>query len=69
MTLAQAKQTDAGSVTVAFSDQPLELKSLHAIDPSGQIFDTSFSEWKTRDLRWTRAMFHFQPPNAGKRHR
>lgn len=66
--LVQAKDAGAGSVTVAFADQPLELRGWRLIDPQGQITDVTFSNWKF-GMALDPALFHFQAPDSGRRHR
>jgi outer membrane lipoprotein-sorting protein len=66
--LVQAKDATAGSVTVAFSDQPLELRGWRLVDAQGQVTDVTFSDWKLGPSL-DPALFHFQAPDSGKRHR
>jgi outer membrane lipoprotein-sorting protein len=68
VTLAQAKDPGAGSVTVAFADQPIELRGWRLIDGQGQITDVTFQNWKF-GMTLDSALFHFTDPNSGKRHR
>jgi outer membrane lipoprotein-sorting protein len=66
--LVQAKDAEAGSVTVAFGDPPLELRGWRLADPQGQTTDVTFSDWKF-GMSLDPALFHFQAPDSGKRHR
>lgn len=67
-TLVAAKGDADGAVTVAFADQPLELRGWRLQDGQGQITDVTFTNFKlggTLDP----ALFHFDDPSGGKRHR
>jgi outer membrane lipoprotein-sorting protein len=66
--LVQAKDAGAGSVTVAFADEPLELRGWRLVDGQGQVTDVTFSNWKL-GVSLDAALFHFQAPDSGKRHR
>jgi outer membrane lipoprotein-sorting protein len=66
--LVQAKDADAGSVTVAFGDQPLELRGWRLTDGQGGATDVAFSDWKF-GMPLDAKLFHFKDPNAGKRGR
>jgi outer membrane lipoprotein-sorting protein len=68
VTLTQAQKDADGTVTVAFSDSPLELRGWRLIDGQGQITDVSFSDW-TFGATLDPGLFKFQDPNGGKRHR
>jgi outer membrane lipoprotein-sorting protein len=68
-TLTRAKSEGDGSVTVAFSDQPLELRGWRLLDGQGQITDVSFANWKF-GMPLDPSLFHFVDPNRnGKRGR
>jgi outer membrane lipoprotein-sorting protein len=67
-TLVRAKGDGDGSVTVAFSDQPMELRGWRLVDGQGQITDVSFSNWKF-GVSLDPGLFKFQEQNSGKRHR
>jgi len=66
--LVQTHDSSAGSVTIAFTDQPLELRGWRLVDPGGQITDVTFSNWRF-GMTLDPGLFHFESPNAGKRHR
>jgi outer membrane lipoprotein-sorting protein len=66
--LVQAKDADAGSVTVAFGDQPLELRGWRLTDGQGGITDVAFSDWKY-GMPLDAKLFHFKDPKDGKRGR
>jgi outer membrane lipoprotein-sorting protein len=66
--LAQSKDAGDGSVTVAFSDQPLELRGWRLIDGQGQITDVTFSNWRF-GMSLAPALFHFEDPRGGRRGR
>jgi outer membrane lipoprotein-sorting protein len=68
VSIVQAKDPSAGSVTVAFSDQPLELRGWTLVDAQGQTTAVTFSDWKL-GASLDQALFHFQAPDSGKRHR
>jgi outer membrane lipoprotein-sorting protein len=68
VTLVQSSDADAGSVTIAFADQPLALRGWRLIDGQGQITDVSFEDWKL-GMPLDAALFHFKAPESGKRHR
>jgi len=68
VTLTDAKNPGEGSVTVAFTDQPLELRSWRITDPQGQATDVTLLNWRL-GASLDSALFRFQAPNAGKRHR
>lgn len=68
VTLTRAKNDGDGSVTVAFSEQPLELRGWRLIDGQGQITDVTFANWKF-GMTLDPALFHFDAPNRGKRGR
>jgi outer membrane lipoprotein-sorting protein len=68
-TLTRAKNEGDGSVTVAFSDQPMELRGWRLLDGQGQITDVSFANWKF-GMPLDSSLFHFVDPNRnGKRGR
>jgi outer membrane lipoprotein-sorting protein len=67
-TLTRTKDEGDGSVTVAFSDQPLELRGWRLIDGQGQLTDVTFSNWRF-GMAFDPSLFHFDPPNKGKRGR
>jgi outer membrane lipoprotein-sorting protein len=67
-TLTRTKNDGEGSVTVAFSDQPLELRGWRLLDGQGQITDVTFANWKF-GMPLDAALFHFDPPNKGRRGR
>ncbi len=68
VTLVRAKGEGDGTVTVAFSDQPLELRGWRLVDGQGQTTDVSFSGWKF-SMPLDSNLFKFQQQNSGKRHR
>jgi outer membrane lipoprotein-sorting protein len=68
-TLTRAKNDGEGAVTVAFADQPLELRGWRLIDGQGQITDVSFANWKF-GMTLDPSLFHFTDPTRnGKRGR
>jgi outer membrane lipoprotein-sorting protein len=68
-TLVKAKGESDGQVTVAFSDQPMELRGWRLVDGQGQITDVSFTNWKF-GMTLDPALFHFTDlTHAGKRGR
>jgi outer membrane lipoprotein-sorting protein len=66
--LVPTKDTTQGSVTVAFSDDPLELRGWRLADTQGQVTDVTFANWKF-GMALSPDLFHFQDPGSGKRHR
>ena len=68
VSLAEAKGDADGTVTVAFADQPLELRGWRLVDGQGQITDVTFSNMKL-GMSLDPSLFHFDDPNGGKRHR
>jgi len=66
--LVDAKSPDQGSVTLAFSDQPIELRGWRLVDGQGQTTDVTFSEWKF-GMSLASNLFHFQEAQSDKRHR
>jgi outer membrane lipoprotein-sorting protein len=68
LTLVQTADSGAGAVTVAFSDQPLELRGWRLVDPQGQITDVAFANWKL-GMPVDSRLFHFESPRKGKRGR
>jgi len=68
VTLVEEKEPGAGSVTIAFADQPLELRAWRVADGQGQVTDVTFSGWRL-GLSLDPGLFHFRDPNAGVRHR
>jgi len=66
--LADPKSPGEGSVTVAFGDQPLELKGWRLVDGQGQTTDVTFNGWKY-GMTLDPELFHFEPAHAGKRGR
>jgi outer membrane lipoprotein-sorting protein len=68
-TLVRPKNEGDGSVTVAFGDNPIELRGWRLVDGQGQTTDVSFSNWKF-GMSLDPALFHFVDPNRnGKRGR
>ena len=67
-TLTRAKNDGEGSVTVAFSDQPLELRGWRLLDGQGQTTDVTFANWKF-GMALDPALFHFDSPRQGRRGR
>jgi outer membrane lipoprotein-sorting protein len=68
VTLVEVKEPGAGSVTIAFTDEPLELRSWRITDAQGQPTDVTFSGWHV-GVPLDPGLFHFQDPKAGVRHR
>jgi outer membrane lipoprotein-sorting protein len=68
LTLAEAKGDADGTVTVAFTDQPLELKGWRLVDGQGQTTDVTFSNFRL-GMSLDPALFHFDAPHQGKRGR
>ena len=67
--LVRAKSESDGQVTVAFSDQPMELRGWRLVDGQGQVTDVSFSGWKF-GMALDPSQFHFvDPTHGGKRGR
>jgi len=68
-TLVRDKNEGDGSVTVAFADNPMELRGWRLVDGQGQTTDVSFANWKF-GMALDPALFHFVDPNhQGKRGR
>jgi len=67
-TLVRSKSEGDGSVTVAFGDNPIELRGWRLVDGQGQTTDVTFSNWKF-GMSLDPALFHFVDPNHGKRGR
>jgi outer membrane lipoprotein-sorting protein len=68
LTLAEAKGDADGTVTVAFADQPIELRGWRLVDGQGQTTDVTFSNFKI-GMSLDPALFHFDAPHQGKRGR
>ncbi len=68
VSLAEAKGDADGTVTVAFADQPLELRGWRLVDGQGQITDVTFSNMKL-GMPLDPALFHFNDPHGSKPHR
>jgi len=66
--LADSKAPEEGSVTVAFADQPIELRGWRLQDGQGQTTDVTFANWKF-GMDLASSLFHFQAPQSDKRHR
>ena len=66
--LADPKSPEEGSVTVAFADQPIELRGWRLTDGQGQTTDVTFADWKF-GMDLPASLFHFDPAHAGKRGR
>jgi outer membrane lipoprotein-sorting protein len=68
-TLVGDKSEGDGSVTVAFGDNPIELRGWRLVDGQGQTTDVSFSNWKF-GMSLDPTLFHFvDPTRNGKRGR
>jgi len=68
-TLVRSKSEGDGSVTIAFADNPMELRGWRLVDGQRQTTDVSFSNWKF-GMSLDPALFHFVDPNRkGKRGR
>jgi outer membrane lipoprotein-sorting protein len=67
-TLVRSKSEGDGSVTVAFGDNPIELRGWRLVDGQGQTTDVTFSNWKF-GMSLDPTLFHFVDPNHGKRGR
>jgi outer membrane lipoprotein-sorting protein len=67
-TLVRSKSEGDGSVTVAFGDNPVELRGWRLVDGQGQTTDVTFSNWKF-GMSLDPKLFHFVDPNHGKRGR
>src|SRR5271170_987423 len=67
-TLVRSKSEGDGSVTVAFGDNPIELRGWRLVDGQGQTTDVTFSNWKF-GMSLDPVLFHFVDPNHGKRGR
>src|ERR1700733_7736731 len=66
-TLVRDKSEGDGSVTVAFGDNPIELRGWRLVDGQGQTTDVSFANWKF-GMSLDPALFHFvDPTRNGKR--
>jgi len=61
-TLVRSKSEGDGSVTVAFADNPIELRGWRLVDGQGQTTDVTFSNWKF-GMSLDPALFHFVEPN------
>ena len=48
--------------TVAFADNPIELRGWRLVDGQGQTTDVTFSNWKF-GMPLDPALFHFVEPN------
>jgi outer membrane lipoprotein-sorting protein len=66
--LAQSKDAGDGSVTVAFSDQPIELRGWRLVDGQGQVTDVTFANWRF-GMTLAASLFHFEGPHPGKQGR
>jgi outer membrane lipoprotein-sorting protein len=68
-TLVRSKAEGEGSVTVAFGDNPIELRGWRLVDGQGGTTDVSFSNWKF-GMSLDPTLFHFvDPTRNGKRGR
>ena len=67
-TLVRSKSEGDGSVTVAFGDNPIELRGWRLVDGQGQTTDVTFTNWKF-GMSLDPVLFHFVDPNRGKRGR
>lgn len=68
-TLVRPKNEGDGSVTVAFGDNPIELRGWRLVDGQGGTTDVTFSNWKF-GMPLDASLFHFvDPTHAGKRGR
>jgi outer membrane lipoprotein-sorting protein len=68
-TLVRAKSEGDGSVTVAFGDDPIELRGWRLVDAEGGTTDVSFANWKF-GMPLDPTLFHFvDPTRNGKRGR
>jgi outer membrane lipoprotein-sorting protein len=65
-TLVRSKNEGDGSVTVAFADNPIELRGWRLVDGQGQTTDVSFSNWKF-GMSLDPALFHFVDPNRSRK--
>lgn len=68
VSLAEAKGDADGTVTVAFADQPLELRGWRLVDGQGQITDVTFTNMKL-GVSINPDLFHFNDPHGSKPHR
>ncbi len=68
VTVVEAKDPGAGSVTVVLGDQPMELRGWSLSDPQGSRTEVSFTGWKFGGSLDS-GLFKFQDPNSGRRHR
>ncbi len=66
--LVQPKDASDGSVTVAFQDQPMELRGWRLVDGQGQTTDVTFSNWQF-GMPLDPSLFHYEEPHGGKRGR
>jgi outer membrane lipoprotein-sorting protein len=62
VTLVRSKSEGDGSVTVAFNDNPIELRGWRLVDGQGQTTDVGFAGWKF-GMSLDPALFHFVDPN------
>src|ERR1700722_17683948 len=68
-TLVRSKNEGDGSVTVAFGDNPTELRGWRLVDGQGGTTDVTFSNWKF-GMTLDPVLFHFvDPTRNGKRGR
>ena len=67
-TLVRQKNEGDGSVTVAFGDNPIELRGWRLVDGQGGTTDVTFSNWKF-GMPLDASLFHFVDPNSRVRHR
>ena len=68
VTVVEAKDPGAGSVTIVLGDQPMELRGWNLSDPQGGQTQVTFTGWKF-GASLEPGLFKFQDPNAGRRHR
>jgi outer membrane lipoprotein-sorting protein len=65
-TLVRSKNEGDGSVTVAFGDNPTELRGWRLLDGQGGTTDVTFSNWKF-GMSLNASLFHFvDPRHPGK---
>lgn len=65
ITVVQAEEPEAGSITFAFSQKPFELKKWRVVDGQGQITEVELFYLKT-GMKLDDDLFYFLDPKRGK---
>ncbi len=66
VTLVEAEDPGAGSLTLVFEDRPLKLRQWKVLDPQGRLTGVNL-ENMSNEAVFPDSLFVFTPPNFGKR--